>query len=45
MAWGHRVVSDVAVDRGLELDDRVKAAAFEPAPGERREEGLDRVEP
>ena len=36
---------DVAVDRGLQVDDGVEAAALEPAPGERREEGLDRVQP
>jgi hypothetical protein len=39
------VLGDVTVDRGLEVGDRVEAAAFEPAPGERREEGLDGVEP
>src|SRR5262245_46639553 len=39
------VVGDVAVDRSLEVDDRAKAAALEPAAGERREEGLDGVQP
>ena len=39
------VLGDVAVDRGLQIDDRVEAGALEPAPGERREEGLDRVQP
>jgi hypothetical protein len=39
------VLGDVAVDRGLQVDDRGEAAALEPAPGQGREEGLDRVQP
>jgi hypothetical protein len=39
------VLGDVAVDGGLQVDDRVKAAAPETAAGERGEEGLDRVQP
>ena len=39
------VFVDVAVDRCLQVDDRAKAAASDAAAGERREEGLDRVQP
>ena len=39
------VLGDVAVDGGLQVDDRVEAAAPEAAAGQRREEGLDGVEP
>ena len=39
------VLVDVAVDRRLQVDDRAEAAAADAAPGERREEGLDRVQP
>ena len=39
------MLGDVAVDCGLEVDDRVEDAAFEPPAGERGEEGLHRVEP
>jgi hypothetical protein len=34
------VLGDVAVDRGLEVENRVKAAVFEPASGQGRKEGL-----
>jgi hypothetical protein len=37
------VLGDVAVDRSLHIDRRMEAAALEPAPGERREEGRDGV--
>src|SRR6202048_1918547 len=43
--WIVIVVGNVAVDGGLEVDDRAKAAALEPSTGERREEGLHRVQP
>jgi len=33
------VLLDVAVDRGLEVDDRVEHAPFQAAPGESGEEG------
>src|SRR5215217_9341931 len=39
------VLGDVAVDGILQLDDRAEDAAPEPAPGQRGEEGLDRVQP
>ena len=39
------VPGDVALDRSLEIEHRVEAAALEPASGERREEGLDRIQP
>ena len=39
------MLGDVAVDRGLQLDDRAEHAAPEPTPGQRGEEGLDRVQP
>jgi Domain of unknown function (DUF4062) len=39
------VFGDVAVDRGLQIDDRVEAAALGAVPGESGEEGLDRVQP
>ena len=39
------VLLDVAIDRGLEVDDRVEHAPFQAASGESGEEGLDRVEP
>src|SRR5829696_5636888 len=38
-------VREVAVDGGLEVDDRSEDAALQAALGQRREEGLDRVEP
>jgi hypothetical protein len=34
------VLGDVAVDGGLQVDDRVEAAAADAAAGECREEGL-----
>ena len=36
---------EVAVERGLEFDDRAEDPALEPAAGARREERLDRIEP
>ena len=39
------VLVDIAVDGGLEIDDRVEAAAPDSSAGERREEGLDGVQP
>ena len=39
------VLFEEAVDRGLQVGDRAKDAALEPALCERREEALDRVEP
>ena len=39
------VLGDVAMDRRLEVDDGVEGAPLESAPGECREEGLDRVQP
>ena len=39
------VLGEIAVDRGLEVDERVEHAALQPSPGELGEEGLDRVEP
>jgi hypothetical protein len=39
------VGGDVAIDRGLQIDDRVEAAAADAAAGERREEALDGIEP
>jgi hypothetical protein len=38
------VLGEVAVDRRLHLDDRVEDHAPGPPAGERREEGLDRIE-
>ncbi len=43
---GHPIVlGEIAIDGGLEVDQRVEHAASEPPPGERGEEGLDRVGP
>lgn len=39
------MLDDVAVDRSLEVDDPAEAATFQPAPGQGREEALDRVHP
>ena len=39
------VLFDVAVDGGLEVNDRVEDAAFEAPAGERGEEALDGVDP
>jgi hypothetical protein len=39
------VLGDVAVNRGLEIGHRAEDAALEAAPGERREKGLDRIQP
>ena len=39
------VLGDVAVDRRLQVDERVEAAAADAAPGQGREEGFDRVQP
>jgi hypothetical protein len=39
------LLGDVAVDGGLEVDERAEDPALEPAPGERREEALNGVEP
>src|SRR3954451_16980840 len=39
------VLGNVAVDRGLQLDDRAEHAAPEATPGQRGEEALDRVQP
>ena len=39
------VLVEVAVDRGLEVDQRVEGAAVQAAAGERGEEGLDGVDP
>ena len=36
---------EVAVDRGLEVDQRVEGAALQAAAGQRGEEGLDGVDP
>ena len=39
------VLGDVAIDCGLEVDDRAEDAAFEPSSSECREESLHRIEP
>ena len=39
------VLGDVAVDGGLQVDERAEDPALEPPPGERREEALHGVEP
>ena len=39
------VLTEVAVDRGLQVDQRAKDAALQPPAGERGEEGLDRIGP
>lgn len=39
------MLGDVAVDRGLKVDDPAEAATFQPAPGQGGEEALDRVHP
>src|SRR5512132_3407702 len=39
------VLGEIAVDRGLQLDDRAEHAALQPSAGEHRKEGLDRVQP
>ena len=39
------VLGDVAVDGGLEVDDRMEAAAPEPATAKGREERLDGIQP
>ena len=38
-------VGDEAVDGGLQLDDRGKQAAFQPAIGELGEEAFDGIQP
>ena len=43
--WVMVGVREVAVDGGLKVDDRSEDAALQAALGQRREEGLDRVEP
>jgi hypothetical protein len=43
--WIVVVLSDVAVDGGLEFDDGAEDAAFETSAGERREEAFDGVDP
>jgi len=44
-SWTDFVLLDEAVDRGLEIDDRVEHAVFQPSAGELGEEALDSVEP
>jgi len=39
------VLAEVAVDRGLQVDQRVEDAALQAPAGERGEEGLDRIGP
>jgi hypothetical protein len=39
------VLGEVALDGGLQVDDRMEATAADALASERREEGLDRVEP
>ena len=39
------VFAEVAVDRGLQVDQRAKDAALQPPAGERGKEGLDRIGP
>jgi hypothetical protein len=39
------VLGEIAVDGGLEVDQRVESAALQAAAGQRGEEGLDGVEP
>ena len=39
------VLGEVAIDRGLEVDQRMEHATLQPTAGELGEEGLDRVEP
>src|SRR5512132_933835 len=39
------VLGEVAVDRGLEIDQRVEYATLQAAPGELGEEALDGIEP
>src|SRR5512132_97054 len=39
------VLGEVAVDRGLEIDQRVEYATLQVAPGELGEEALDGIEP
>ena len=36
---------DEAIDGGLEIDERMEDAVFEPPPGQLCEEALDGVEP
>ena len=55
MVWGSAVQSEgfrvfiglgeVAVDSGLEIDDALEDAAFEPLPGQLGEEAFDGIEP
>ena len=37
--------AEISVDRRLQVDERMKDTAFEPAAGEFGKEPLDRVEP
>ena len=39
------VLGDVAVDGGLQVDERAEGPPLEPPPGERPEEAFDGVEP
>ena len=39
------VFAEVAVDRGLQVDERVKDAALQSLAGEGGKEGLDRIGP
>lgn len=43
--WPVVVLGDVAVDRGLKVDDPAEAATFQPTLGQDGEEALDRVHP
>jgi len=39
------VLTEIAVDRGLQIDERMEDAALQPSPGERGKEALDRICP
>jgi hypothetical protein len=39
------VLAEVAINRGLEVDERMENAALQSPTGERCEEGLDRIGP
>ena len=39
------VLPEIAVDRGLQVNERVEGAALQAPAGERGEEGLDRIAP
>lgn len=43
--WVLVCLSDEAVDGGLECDDRVEHAVFEPAVGQFGEEAIDSIDP